>query len=286
MKYDIALDMHHLLVSEFQTPGMLKEYQDFHSIDMSPFRHINTLGNQPKLIAQAETFYVTSAMMSKLEEAHDKLTDIEVHAHKLITEHGFVMFERPWRVEGKPYHHMSWMTQKQNKTGNPGVSVQFWTDRKSSEFASFFSHPGSKTEGRFSLEMSFFLPFGSHFIENVDTSPWGRMAEAFWLMCMNPLGRVTGAPASRKARRRAKRLPKAGEINIIYLRKEVSRDPELKEVVSDYLGPNRRHRVRSHYRRYWCGTGENRHLEWRRIPEHERGTGKLIETDRMFVLKR
>lgn len=146
---------------------------------------------------------------------------------------------------------------------------------------------------RYVMDTYVTLPFGrTHSAEEHANKRAIRDTFAFWMLLAHKLGRVTGVPASRRPRRRAERqLPRAGDINVVYLRQEVDRDPELREAIADFLEEGsgvRRHMVRPHWKQVWCGSERNsdRHLEWRYIEAYPRGEGPLVNTDRLYVLKR
>lgn len=137
--------------------------------------------------------------------------------------------------------------------------------------------------------MDSYVPLGygfEHDAEYLSDRRAVRDAILFFKLASHKKGRITGVPPSRAARRRARELPKAGEVNIIYLRQEVNRDPDLKEAVGDQRLSPRRHLVRSHYKKVWVGSGEDRHVEMRRIEAYERGVGPMVNTDRLYVLNR
>jgi hypothetical protein len=142
--------------------------------------------------------------------------------------------------------------------------------------------------GRFILDTTSVMAYET-------TSPIALRAEANRMLCMvlltliEPIGRMTGVPpASKMLRKERKRspLPNEGDINVLYLRHEVARDPDLKEALAGRGQHRYRHAVRSHWRRYWVGSGTEKRREWRKVTEHWRGDGPTVATENVYVLKR
>lgn len=146
---------------------------------------------------------------------------------------------------------------------------------------------------RFIMDTMAYLQFGHRYEhDELDGRKAVYDARALWALMADKKGRITGVRGSRGARRRVQNdMPKAGDINVIYLRREVDKDPDLREHVGDVQTGYRRHLVRAYWRRQWVGTGLERHQEWRKIDRGdgfacERGQGPLVPTDNLYVLKR
>jgi hypothetical protein len=97
-----------------------------------------------------------------------------------------------------------------------------------------------------------------------------RMIMALWGLMNETISRgeaVEERPVKRQDRRQAERLRLQPAVTVMTLRREA--DP----VLSPGSGSPLEYRVpvEGHTRRYWCGTGADRHVELRTIGSHWRG---------------
>lgn len=74
-------------------------------------------------------------------------------------------------------------------------------------------------------------------------------------------------PLDRGTRRRAQRAGMDPNLTVITLRKTQRKDATDAGLSNPVLWTHS-HPVRPHPHRYWCGSGEERHLEWRQIKEY------------------
>lgn len=278
------------------------------------------------LIAEAETFYVTANMVDRWRNI--KVPEgFQLQPWHLLSDSGFVWFEKEAIMELDGYDYdmyaKEWVSIRgliwYKRPDLPDrISIIWFIDTRSPNWAKSMEanwinqslvkakeaglpieHPIHVPEDTKDQIKQYASQAPRFVVDTYGTFPlftawdeWGITsghALALWLLMQQKKSRVSSVPVSRSARRRARSLPQAGDVNVIYLRREVPRDPELQDAlelewVEGRLRP-RRHRVRPHWQRYHTREG----VVWRKRNAFERGGepgDRPVEVDPMFVLKR
>lgn len=295
MKYDKALDRHYGFVQSTKDPRFLAHITKLLNDKGRQSGAQETVDVLYQRIPEGGSYYITPLMTDMLESIcarfRSEEPEFKLHPWHLITPHGFAWFENPMRMAG-------WEMP-------PITSAMTWTSVGNLLLVGFWSHIpdprvrsnlGEMFEGNLNINVlpDFMcldvvgVPFGEEYNSaKWDSNPMTPMTWdvfALFALMADKKSRIAQVRGSRAARRRTDL--KAGDVNLIYLRREVNRDPALRSVVEGDARSPRRHMVPPHWQRYWVGTGTDRHREYRLVPAYARGVGKMIETDPLYVLKR
>lgn len=226
-----------------------------------------------------------------------EITRVGIEEYRPSRPQGFVVFEEPLRyieVRGREQiiHVLTWGTTTNSVDGATGWLVQTYNDldREPDEIAAMDVARGARRViGRWHGISTYFLPrdmrVGPEFnqptaehlerlkSEGVDGCPVRNMHRhviALWALLNETIsvhtthGRESfDRPTARWAKRR--KLPT--EVTVVTLRRAAQ------PVQSPGTGTPLDHRVwvDGFRRRYWCGSGADRHQEWRNVGGHWRG---------------
>lgn len=270
-------------------------------------------------VAEAECVYVTGGMQSLILDRLNKnnLTKI-VSIQELLSPSGFVRFSSPYvaptwddepdYIDGYPISAMVWLPHPQDRanriltlwfidmstpSGRRSMVQQTrWAfERRNgrepteAELQYEYERAIDAVPRKFVLDTVASMRFGSEH-EAALRAPANQMFCMLMMTLMEPIGRIAGVPPQTPFVKKMAKKVSTGDINVLYLRKEVTRNPELRSWVEGRSQPYR-HRVRSHWRRYWVTQPDGtKAQEWRKVSEHYRGSGPTVNTDNVYVLKR
>lgn len=264
----------------------------------------------------SEPYFVTAGMTHKLMEwieEHDLYRTIS--RHMLPTDSGYIRFQGGLTVadwEGdtvnmdamvwgphpmNPGHLCTyWFTDLDNplsvrllgKNGAPSTGTPGPNDSPEA-LEEFRNQLKKSAAGNMLLDTYSFMTFDSKIpLADQDKKTANYITCALFMMMSQPIARVTGVPTdTRFVRKAAKRKGINDELNVIYLRREVDRNPELRDKIRG-LGPQRRrHYVRSHWAHYWVKTEDGEKVRvLRKRREHFRGSGETVMKDPFFRMSR
>lgn len=214
-------------------------------------------------IGTAQTYYVAPNMCSVLEQNAQSLPSFELRPEDVVSPSGFAYFGRPLTFhddKGKrtTVRGVLWYQVSPDEAGlgddKYRIAVNWFTHRDDE-----VKDPAQRDKlAPWVLDTVTMWPYGWGW---EDIGEDARTLLTFWLIISQPIGYPQGIRPDRRLRRQADRaMPDYGDINVCYLRKRVSRDPDAWEYPEESEDSHYSHRfpVRGFWRNQWYPS-EGRH---------------------------